>query len=199
MGCYVPDVQFPDGSFVLRAIPAEAATNFNAFTTVQQDAVRKVLANYSSVANLTFTEVTETSTQHADAPLRRVGFAEYGLGLLSEHGEPGRRCLVQQFEHYYDKPVSGNYAYLTMLHETGHALGLKHPHEVKGSFGAMPLDHDSLEYTVMSYRSYVGGSDDAATRNGSTSYPQTLMMYDIAAIQDDVRRQLHHQRRRHGL
>ena len=69
------------------------------------------------------------------------------------------------------------------MHETGHALGLKHPHEVRGSFGAMPLDHDSLEYTVMSYRSYVGGLDHGGYTNGSTSYPQTLMMYDIAALQ----------------
>ena len=37
--------------------------------------------------------------------------------------------------HYYDNPINGNYAYLTMLHETGHALGLKHPQDVKGSFG----------------------------------------------------------------
>ncbi len=44
----------------------EPTNNFKAFTTVQQTAVRDVLENYSSVANLTFTELTETSTQHAD-------------------------------------------------------------------------------------------------------------------------------------
>ncbi len=70
-----------------------------------------------------------------------------------------------------------------MMHETGHALGLKHPHEVRGSFGAMPLDHDSLEYTVMSYRSYVGASTASGYTNSSVSYPQTLMMYDITALQ----------------
>ena len=69
-----------------------------------------------------------------------------------------------------------------MLHETGHALGLKHAHEVKGSFGAVPVEYDSLEYTVMSYKSYVGGPTTGYTL-GSTSYPQTLMMLDIAAIQ----------------
>ena len=80
--------------------------------------------------------------------------------------------------------MAGNYAYLTMLHETGHALGLKHPQDVKGSFGAMPLDHDSLEYSVMSYRSYIGASTTSGYTNGATSYPQTLMMYDIAAVQE---------------
>jgi hypothetical protein len=46
----------------------------------------------------------------------------------------------------------------------------------------MPHDHDSVEYSVMSYRSYVGASKSAYT-NGTWSFPQTLMMYDIAAIQ----------------
>ena len=46
----------------------------------------------------------------------------------------------------------------------------------------MPHDHDLVEYSVMSYRSYVGASKSAYT-NGTGSFPQTLMMYDIAAIQ----------------
>ena len=85
-------------------------------------------------------------------------------------------------KNYYDAPIQGNYGYLTILHETGHALGLKHPHEVSGAFGAMPLDHDSLEYSVMSYKSYVGGPSTGYTV-AYGSYPQTLMMDDIAAIQ----------------
>jgi serralysin len=41
----------------------EPTTGFEAFTALQQDAV---LQMYSSVVNLTFTEVTETSTVHGD-------------------------------------------------------------------------------------------------------------------------------------
>ena len=59
---------------------------------------------------------------------------------------------------WYDNPVVGNYAWLTIMHETGHLLGLKHPQDVSGSFGAVPVSADSLEYTVMSYRSYIGAS-----------------------------------------
>ena len=75
----------------------------------------------------------------------------------------------------FDNPIKGDYAYFAMLHETGHAIGLKHPHEVMGSFGAMPLDHDSIEYSVMSYR-YVGATfrkrlsadaDDVRYRGGA--------------------------------
>ena len=67
-----------------------------------------------------------------------------------------------------------------MLHETGHAIGLKHTHEVIGSFGTVPLDHDSFEYSVMSYRAYVGAAPGGPYTN---DFPQTLMMYDIAAVQ----------------
>ncbi|NBJ13967.1 M10 family metallopeptidase C-terminal domain-containing protein, partial [Microvirga arsenatis] len=59
-----------------------------------------------------------------------------------------------------------------------HALGLEHPHE-----SGMPLDRDSLEYTVMSYRSYTGASTTGGYVNESWGYAQSLMMYDIAALQ----------------
>jgi hypothetical protein len=49
----------------------------------------------------------------------------------------------------------------------------------------MPSDHDSLEYTAMSYRSYVGATidDDDGYSNAQFGYPQTLMMEDIRALQ----------------
>ena len=36
----------------------------------------------------------------------------------------------------------------------------------------------------MSYRSYIGASATSGYTNGANSYPQTLMMYDIAALQE---------------
>jgi serralysin len=78
----------------------------------------------------------------------------------------------------YSAPVLGNYAYVSILHETGHALGLKHGHELP----ALSPGHDSLEYAVMTYRSYPG-ADLEGYRNETFGYPQTYMMYDIAALQ----------------
>lgn len=69
----------------------------------------------------------------------------------------------------------GSYAYFTVLHELGHALGLKHPFEGNVTL-ASALDSQSL--TVMSYSALAG-------REGSQfSYsPTTPMVIDIAAIQ----------------
>ncbi len=62
-------------------------------------------------------------------------------------------------------------------------MGLKHPHETVGSFGAIPVSQDSEEYSVMSYRSYIGASTTSGLTNATWSFPQTLMMDDIAALQ----------------
>jgi serralysin len=162
----------------------EPGSNFTTFTTVQQVAVREVLQNYASVANLTFIETTETSTQHADLRYAESDSPSTAWAYYPSTSPQGGDAWFNTSSHYYDNPLNGNYAYLTMLHETGHALGLKHPQEVKGSFGIEPLDHDSLEYSVMSYRSYLGASTTSGYSNGPTSYPQTLMTLDIAAVQE---------------
>jgi serralysin len=78
-------------------------------------------------------------------------------------------------------PLVGNYDYHTTIHELGHALGLKHGHET-GGFGALPSDTDSMEYSVMTYKSYVG-DNNSGYNNEAWGYAQTFMMYDIAALQ----------------
>ena len=161
----------------------EPATNFKALNPVQMDAVRAILADYSAVANITFQEITETASLHADIRLAESDKPGTAWAYYPTTAAEGGDAWFNNTQGYYDNPVPGTYDYVSFIHELGHAMGLKHPHEVDGSFGAMPLDKDSLEYSVMSYRSYVGQSTSGGYTNPYGNYPQSLMMYDIAALQ----------------
>ncbi|MBR0823535.1 M10 family metallopeptidase C-terminal domain-containing protein, partial [Bradyrhizobium liaoningense] len=84
----------------------------------------------------------------------------------------------------YSLASLGNYYFTTALHELGHALGLKHSQETGGVANvAVPTAHDDLEYSVMSYRSYVGASTTSGYKNEAYGYPQTYMANDILALQ----------------
>ncbi len=76
---------------------------------------------------------------------------------------------------YYNEVVKGSYDYVTLLHEIGHALGLKHSFEGPN---AMPDQYDSYLYTIMSYESKAGTNS-----NYASFYPTTPMYLDIVAMQ----------------
>src|SRR5689334_2345621 len=156
---------------------------FQAFNATQQAAVRDILQGYSSVANLHFTEITETSTQHADLRLGETNSTGTAWTYYPWTSPEGGDSWFNQSKHYYDNPIKGNYAWFTMIHEIGHAMGLKHPFEASGAFGIMPANLDSVEYSVMTYLSYVGAPNTGSYTNGSWDYPQSLMIFDIAALQ----------------
>src|SRR5258705_3427783 len=86
-------------------------------------------------------------------------------------------------QYNYSLAALGNYYFTTAIHELGHAFGLKHSQETGGVANvAVPAAHDDSEFTVMSYRSYVGGPLTGYT-NEAYGYPQTYMANDILALQ----------------
>jgi serralysin len=157
----------------------ENVTNFGAFNTTQQATTRAALKMFDSVANLSFTQIAETSTQHADLRFAMSDKPGTAWAYFPTTSAVGGDSWFNKSSGAYSTPVKGNYAYLTFIHEIGHALGLEHAHEGN----VMPLSRDSMEYTVMSYRSYVGASTTSGYVNETWGYAQSLMMYDIAALQ----------------
>ena len=90
-----------------------------------------------------------------------------------EDGEPKKAQLY------------GNDTFATIIHEIGHAMGLKHPFEVYPN-GAISASRNDIEFTVMTYSSFLSGevSVDANTTAPDGSSVSGYMMYDIAALQE---------------
>ncbi|MGF6160234.1 serralysin [Ensifer sp. KUDG1] len=154
----------------------------NGFATLnwwQQSAARAAFEQISAIANLTFTEITESATQTADLRLAQSSLPDTAWAYYPNALPEGGDAWFGTWSGDYTFPKKGNYAYVTFLHEIGHSLGLDHAHE-----GAvMPIDRASMEYTVMSYSSYSGASPIDGYTNEDAGYAQSLMMYDIAALQ----------------
>jgi serralysin len=161
--------------------PAPGTTDFRAFNATQSAATAQLLQLISNVSNLTFTQNVATPGQ---ADLR------YAMSVDSEvdvayayyptNGGPSSLGGTAWFNTTnFNSPARGNYAWMGILHESGHALGLKHGHEFPVALSA---DHDSTEFTVMTYRSFPG-DDLGGYSNETWGYPQTLMMFDIAGLQ----------------
>jgi serralysin len=157
----------------------EPGNNFGVLHATQQTTVVSVLAMYASVANLTFTVTTESNSNHGDLRFARSDAPNTAWAYYPATFDYGGDVWFNSSSGQYDNPTRGNYAYLTIIHEIGHTLGLDHAHQGY----TVPTGRDSMEYTVMSYRSYVGASTTSGYTNENWSFAQSLMMYDIAAVQ----------------
>jgi serralysin len=159
----------------------ETQNNFAGLTLLQAHTARKVLGVISSLTNLTFTELQETQHDHAILRLARSDEPAPAWTYEPSEAEEAGDSWFGNSIGWFENPIPGNYAYYVFLHEILHAIGLKHGNEAVG-FGAMTPARDSMEYSVMTYRSYVGASGQYL-ENEFWGYAQTPMMVDIAALQ----------------
>ena len=115
------------------SVQNEPSNGFQAFNAVQQAAVRTVLGMFAAVANLKFTEVTETSQTSGQF---RFGFTSYYLYAeawsygVSSSGAGGDIWVPLWVERDFVLPKRGSFGFYTLLHEVGHSLGLKHSFEI---------------------------------------------------------------------
>ncbi|WP_134496676.1 M10 family metallopeptidase [Microvirga pakistanensis] len=159
----------------------EPADTFGALNESQTRAAREVFAMIASVSNLSFTEMSETSTDHATLRLANSDTPSSAWSYFPHTADEGGDVWFGRTDGWFGKPVLGGYGYYGFIHEILHAVGLKHGNEANG-FGAMTPARDAMEFSAMTYRSYVGAAGQHV-ENETWGYAQSLMMYDIAALQ----------------
>lgn len=156
----------------------------------EQAYARSALAQWQAVANITFVETVETSQNVGDIRIAYSesvaiepgiwGWAYYPSSLFPEAGD------IWINPSYRDDPDwgPGTYNYYALLHEIGHAIGLKHPGDYNAGGGGtdgpyLPTNLDNSQYTIMSYYDYRNW--DSVTNQ--YIQPETPMVLDIQAIQ----------------
>jgi hypothetical protein len=165
----------------------DGETGFKAMTDTQQQAVRDVLAMYGSFANVKFVEVSDENianvvygTSDQSGISAGVTYSSWNAnGTMTEADV----FINNKSSSGYGSPSGdtmypGGYGYETLIHETGHALGLKHPGNYDASSGGGTPPYiapawDDIEFTIMSYV-------DSPEYHVSATTPGLL---DIAAIQ----------------
>ncbi|MFI3186697.1 MAG: M10 family metallopeptidase, partial [Methylococcaceae bacterium] len=181
----------------------DPSVGFAAFSGQQKQAVRDVLTSITDMIQLSFTEVPTTGSISfgLNNQSGSSGFGFFpGFGYRTSNGDISG---VTANDSAGDVWINGSKAwtatdfslggsgYGALVHEIGHALGLKHPFEA-GTGDAHILDASLLDvkYTVMAYESppiYYRTVTEATPGNFSKSYkpilPETLMPLDIQALQ----------------
>lgn len=160
---------------------SEPYTGFQTLNSAQQQAVTSAWGSWAAVANLSFVPVAEPG-QTAD--LRFAGTSKASTAYTYLPNDAPQGGDVWFGPRITNAPfwVPGSYQYASAVHEIGHALGLKHPHDPALTGAAADPAADSIELSLMSYRSYPG-----APLTGYTiprgSYPTGPMLDDVSAIQ----------------
>ena len=144
---------FPESVPVYSAA-TEMAEGFTPFNDIQKQNAIAVLKYIETVTALSFVPTSEAlesntlvfalNTQEEDS---------YAYAYLPEIHPLGSDIYMAI--HPTNETMSvGTEGALTLIHEIGHALGLKHPHEEEegvGPISVLPSEEDSVANTVMSY------------------------------------------------
>jgi|GEM_PF-1519115 len=174
----------------------DASPNATPFSDQQKQAARLALQAYENIANLKFRELSAGSNETAQFTFTNVSSLGDAAGEAStqqSNTNDYSRVTVRIDASKID--ASSNFAigsndYATLLHEIGHALGLKHPRSY-GSGGAgselpfLTTEKDSTQYTIMSYNlpTYLIKDGYDLNKNSAAVAEKTPLLYDIAAIQ----------------
>lgn len=160
---------------------------FVAFTSYQQAATREIMSSWDELISWNISE--QIDNEYSNIKLansnHNVSYAHaYYPGSYLNSGEVWLNAPTYSGLYY---PDPGDYYYMTILHEVGHALGLSHPGAYNGGSPTYANNavyaQDTHQWTVMSY--FSAGYTGADWNGGSGwQYAQTPMVHDVLAIQD---------------
>ncbi|MDP3302468.1 MAG: hypothetical protein Q8S36_10940 [Sulfuricurvum sp.] len=157
----------------------------------QITAVNGALQSWANIANVNFVQIAETNTEVGDF---RFAFSSavsdsWGWSYLpNDYWASSGDIWVNPINMNGDYSTSA-YNYLSLIHEIGHSLGLKHPgnYNTSGTVAEgpfLPNDLDNTLYTVMSYNEpNVNAWLDVSRNSIVYIYEETPMVLDIAAMQ----------------
>ena len=147
----------------------EPFDGFGRFTTEQQQATRAILADLSRAVQISFIEVADTGNAAGELRFALSNAPSspaqaYNPGNSAQAGDVWVRNRAADITGV----VPGSFNYMTLVHEIGHALGLKHPHEGDVT---LPASWDTRTTTVMSYE------------GNPTPQPMAFLPLDLMALQ----------------
>lgn len=171
----------PDGLVAFNGSAAEPATPIWASLRI-----------FDELNGLIATPITRNiaSPETADIKLGKTtlpdgegpGFIAYGYYPYTSTDDWAGDAWFNTFD-FNNNLIIGTYAYFAIAHEIGHTLGLKHGHEAEAPFPTLPFERDSIEFSLMTYRGFIGQDPNAGYAFASGHAPQSYMMLDIAALQ----------------
>ncbi|MBK7352741.1 MAG: M10 family metallopeptidase C-terminal domain-containing protein [Nitrosomonas sp.] len=137
------------------------------------------LQQWANVANVQFNLIAESSDSVGDirvaySEIADMGDAEAWSYLPTGIAASGDIWINSTSDSAKVEWIPGDYAFLTVLHEIGHSLGLEHPFDDP----SFPAALDTMSTTIMSYSALPGNQNSFFD-----FYPTTPMPLDIWAIQ----------------